>query len=185
MTKLKLLGIDAAFANMGFALGTYDLENYGIEITKLKLVTTEAQNQKVVRKSSDDLRRARELYDFIDFWIRHFNPDLVIVEVPHGSQSARASWSLGIVVGLLASIQIPMIEVSALEVKQASVGRKTASKQDMIDWAYNLYPAVQWLIHGKKLTLNNEHLADAIATLHAGVKTQQFKEYISAINWKG
>lgn len=65
--------------------------------------------------------------------------NMVVVEVPVGSQSARSMASYGICIGILASITKPMIQVTPTEVKMATVGSKTASKQDMIDWATSAY----------------------------------------------
>lgn len=179
MTTLTVLGIDAAFSNMGLA--RMSVESRGghiIDVESLCLVCTEGQHKKEVRKSSDDLRRARELHDAL---IRECGGTfLAMAEVPSGSQSSRASWSLGIAVGILAGCPVPVIQVSQLEVKLASVGKKTASKDEMIEWARSLYPHANWLTHRGKLTKSNEHLADAIATVHAGVRTETFKLLCSA-----
>ena len=70
-----------------------------------------------------------------------------------------------------------LIEVSSLEVKKSSVGKKTASKEEMRQWAYEKWPDAPWLKHGGKLVQKNEHLADALASVEAGIRTEQFKGY--------
>jgi len=183
MKSIRVAGLDVAFSNFGMARaeihpdGIKNLDYTRVNVTDLKLLSTTGMDKKVVRKSSDDLRRARELLVPMQNFCT--TATIAFAEVPHGSQSARASWSLGVSVGVLASCPIPVIQVSALEVKMATVGKKTASKQDMIDWAVSLYPDAQWLHHGKKLVAANEHLADAVAAIYAGIKTDEFKRLVA------
>ncbi len=111
---------------------------------------------------------------------------VAISEVPSGAQSARAAFMLGSVVGVLASCPVPLIQVSPIEVKKATVGKKTASKQEMIDWAVARYPDLPWLrrkSRGELVLVNkNEHLADAVATLHCGVQSVQFAQLRALMN---
>ena len=172
-----LIGIDLAFANMGLCRATWN--GGAVKVEELKLVSTENTEGKSVRKSSSDLRRAQELYRALtDFCA---GADLAFVEVPHGSQSARASWALGISVGVLSSCTLPLIQVTALEVKLISAGKKNASKDDLINWAIKKHPEAKWLRHAGRVTNKNEHLADAIATIHAGMNTDEFKRMTVAM----
>lgn len=174
---MLVVGVDAAFANFGLCLA--HANGALLRPVELKLISTVGQDKKVVRKSSDDLRRAKELHDaFVGF---SKQAAVVFAEVPSGSQSARSSWSLGIAVGVLASCPVPLIQVSQLEVKMATVGRKTASKDDMINWAIALYPNLNWIRHAGRVTNANEHLADAVATIHAGMKTDTYKQICAMI----
>lgn len=180
MSKIKVIGIDPSLRNMGFCKGTIDLDTLQVEVTDVILVETEANKKtaKVVRKNCDDLDRAKLLHDAI---VRECaGHALAFVEVPVGSQSARAMASYGICVGVLAACPIPMIQVTPSEVKLAATGSKHAAKQEMIEWAFAKYPDAPWLAvnrGGKKVpTLNNEHLADATAAIHAGVLTDQFRQ---------
>ena len=68
------------------------------------------------------------------------------------------------------------------ETKLATVGTRTASKAEMISWATDLYPKAPWIKRGAKFTLANEHLADALAVGHAGVKTDQFSQLLAMRN---
>ena len=186
--KLTVLGIDPSFANMGFCVGNIDTDGIGkhfrhpMQIAELLLVSTEGRDKKEVRKSSDDLRRAKELHTALHDILDRHNPNIVFCEIPHGSQSARASWALGISVGVLASCSVPLIQLSALEVKLASVGNKSASKAQMIDWATKLFPDAEWLKHNKKLVAKNEHLADAVAVINAGMRSDEFERLVAAMN---
>lgn len=87
--------------------------------------------------------------------------------------------SYGVCIGVLASSSTPFIQVTPNEVKLAGTNKKTATKAQMIEWATKTYPYVNWFTNQKKgittFSAKNEHLADAIACVHAGVKTDLFR----------
>jgi len=175
--KIKLLGIDPSLNNLGLAFADYDVDSGELSITGLKLVTTDSASGKTVRKSSDDLRRARLLYEGMNDACDGIS--IVCAEVPVGSQSARAMASYGICVGVLAGCTLPFIEVSPNETKMAAVGIRTATKGEMIEWAMKKYPKAGWLTRKSKgvavPTNANEHLADAVAAIVAGTRTHEFR----------
>jgi len=179
--KITILGIDPALANTGIAVMRFNLETSELELDALSLLeTAPSKDGKKVRKSSDDLDRMLTLHAGVQGAISMFSPAFVVAEVPSGTQSARASFSNGGCCMMLAAVQyvVPLIQVSPTEVKVASVGHKHAAKEEMIEWAVGKYPAAQWLTVKRKgqmeLVAKNEHLADAVAAVHAGIKTQQF-----------
>jgi Holliday junction resolvasome RuvABC endonuclease subunit len=183
--KIKVIGIDPAFANIGLALGEVDVGSGRVNIRDLHLIRTEAEkvNKKVVRKNSDDLRRARENITALRGVIDAYDPSFVFAEVPTGAQSARASWTLGIAVGMLGAVTKPMIEVLPREVKIAT-GLKHPDKEDMIEWAMKQHPQAPWVMQKRGGVLqsvkgSNEHLADAVAVIHAGVATEEFKRMLA------
>ncbi len=170
-------GIDPALKNMGVSIMRLNLDTLELELLDLKLFETEKMTGKTVRQNSDDLRRAQELHRGL-----HENLTDVTVafaEIPTGAQSARAALSFGVAIGILASCPVPIIQVQPWETKLATVGTKTASKQEMIEWAGEQYPDGPWLrrkLHGELVLVDkNEHLADACAICHAGVKTDEFQ----------
>jgi len=174
---MKVVSLDVGFNHSGFCLASYDLEANRIEkILGLHLISTEPIKTKTVRRSSDDYRRACE----IARWIRHYTKDVAVAfcEIPSGTQSARASWALGIALGTLTNITCPVIQVTPTQTKLAGPGKKDATKEQMIAWATEKYPDLQWIRHRGKLSPKNEHLADAVAILHAGVELQEFQDLI-------
>jgi hypothetical protein len=136
------------------------------------LIETTTGKNKRVRKNSDDLDRARAISSELKQSLK--DVQMVFAEVPVGSQSARAMASYGISIGVLSAIAKPMVQVTPSEVKIAAVNDKTASKEEMIAWAVDLYPDFDWLERGGKKLNKNEHIADAIAAIHAGIKSEQF-----------
>lgn len=183
MKTIRAIAIDAAFANMGLAAVDIIIDGAELKVqgVDLYLVSTEREGHKQVRKSSDDLRRAQILQKAMwDFCIAH-KATIAFAEVPSGSQSASAARSLGIAVGVLASCPAPIIEVSPMEVKKlfSRDGKRKVPKTEIIAWALGQWPSLPWLFHAKKLTLANEHLADAMAVVIAGVATPEFKRMIA------
>ena len=178
--KIKVLGIDPSMSNWGLAFATVDSDTMAIELERLQLVSTKPEDKKVrkaVRQNSMDLRRAQELVGAQ--LIAQQGRAIAIAEVPVGSQSARAMASYGICIGILASLRIPLIEVTPNEVKLAGAGVKNATKDEMIQWAMKEFPNANWLtrrLHGEVVPTDaNEHLADAVGAIKAGVQTQQFR----------
>lgn len=157
--------------------GTFDSINKSLIITDSLLVSTTKSQIKSIRKNSDDLCRAKKLYTAMQDFFQ--DVDVVCVEIPHGSQSARAMASYGICLGLLAGLDKPLIQVTANDNKQMVTGTNSGTKNQMIQWAVNLHPELNWLKRKVKgeltLTNANEHLADAVVSIYAGMNTNEFK----------
>ena len=180
--KIKAIAIDAAFANMGLACVEIELgETIKVVGVNVTLVSTERQDKKVVRKSSDDLRRAKILADALGAYTRCHAAQIAFAEVPSGSQSASAARALGIAVGVLGSCPVPIVEVSPMEVKRlfSPNGKRKVPKTEIIAWAMRQWPQLPWLKHAGKPTLANEHLADAMAIVMAGISTDEFKQTLA------
>lgn len=178
MKYLKVAGLDPSLSHFGMVKGELDLETGKLFNLQLRLIQTSPDNQnKIVRKNSTDLKRCRKLHIGMQEFIK--DVAMVFVEIPVGSQSARAMASYGMCIGVVAAIQQAVIQVTPTEVKVAATGNKTASKADMIKWAKDAYPDAEWIervIKGVKNHVNkNEHLSDSLAAIYAGVRTDQFK----------
>lgn len=176
--KIKVVGLDPSLRGFGIAQATIDLDTNSVHIDNLILPDSSAPTGKSVRQNSKDLASARILHQALVDACE--GRAMAIAEVPVGSQSARAMASYGISVGVLSSCPIPLIEVTPLEVKMISVGTKTATKAEVIAWAIAKHPEANWAMrkeNGKLVpTLSNEHRADAVAAIYAGMKTQAFKQ---------
>ena len=134
--------------------------------------------------NSEDLARAELLHKGAiaaceDRW-------MAFVEVPHGSQSARAMASYGVCIGVLAGVAttLPVIQVTASEVKMIGAGVKSATKEEMIEAAMARYPDAPWptkMVKGVKTPIAGkcEHMADAIFAIEAGLATDEFRQMIA------
>jgi len=194
---IRMLGIDPSISNVGYAVVDYNVgAAQPFDVVKVGLIETAPGDKKMkVRKSSDDLRRARDLATGINDVIDLYKIKIATAEVPFGAQSARAALSNGVCIGLLASLRVPVIEVNPAEVKLASHGTKTADKEDICRWAVGIapHPAVGWptskagndwqiAVGHRWLTKKAEHPADAVAAVAAAVRTEQFKQLIGVLS---
>lgn len=184
--KIRVLGEDPSMRNWGIAVAdiVVDVDNmsYAVQVLDLILVETESSKdvKKTVRRNSDDLDRAQLIHEKRNEAYDKYKPDISFVEVPVGSQSARAMCSYGICVGVLGAREEPIIQMKPDEVKLAGAGDKYATKEEMIHWATITHPDAPWMVRAGKFIAKNEHLADALAAIYAGLKSDQFKIYAMA-----
>lgn len=189
MKEIRIIGLDPSLRSTGVAMARLILPDWRIVVDDLRLLTTDAQVGKVVRRNSDDLRRAGVIISGLAQAIENYRASFVTAEIPTGSQSARATMGFGMCVGVLAGVKhllkLPIVEVQPAETKLASVGKKTATKDEIIAWAMATYPDAPWLVRKFKGALvpveANEHLADAVAVIHAAIKTDQFQQATSLL----
>ncbi len=183
VTGKTIVAIDPAFRNLGWVKASIRNIDGQLKVVVVAsgLFQTKAGSSKKKRKSSDDFHSAKQIASYLR--VITSDCDLVISEIPSGSQSARASWTLGVALGTLATITKPIVEISPSMTKVALTGQKSASKREMIDAAYKLHPEALWSykkLHGKMvLTNKNEHMADAIGVLYAGLADSEAKALLS------
>lgn len=180
--RIPVLGMDPSLSNWGIAAAELCLETGILETPKLSLVSPKKLTGKQTRVTSNDIYRASQLALPVVEACKGANA--IFVEVPIGSQSARAMASYGICVGILGSLRaqgITFIEVTPTQVKEAFTGDRNATKQQMIDQAVSLYPDANFPIHKGKVAGKAEHMADAIAAIHAGVNTPEFQTTMSIL----
>lgn len=182
--KIELIGMDVSMRNFGFAKAVYDTETGAIEVVDLNLAETKPADKatkKKIRQNCLDLDAAKEMQHAMVEQCKGMT--LALVEVPVGSQSARAMMSCGLCIGVLSSCPIPIIPVTPTQVKKAGFGVASATKEEQIEWATEKYPDAPWMRVKStgKLLGKNEHLADAVAAIHAGVETEEFKALIAII----
>ncbi len=176
---IRFISIDSSLANTGIATGKI-IDNK-ILIDKIELIQTSKSKIKSIRVSSDTIARCRTTYKFVNEITENYNPDIIFMETPSGSQNASGMKSYGATCQLIGSLSPPPLEVTPNETKIYSVGDKTASKVTIINWAYNKYPNLDWFFHANKLQNKNEHMADAIAIAYAGIKTSEYSRLKSFI----
>lgn len=169
---MKILGVDPSLVNTGVIL--LDDITGDWKITDMELIVTKASTLKGVRKNYDDFCRARDLWDALQPWFDR--ADWLSIEIPQiagANVQARSMWASGIALGTLAAAKKPMKWLTPKEVKEA-IGNATASKEEMVEWAYKMYPDAPWpkrKFKGEMVPLeSNHHLADALAAAHAGIK---------------
>jgi Holliday junction resolvasome RuvABC endonuclease subunit len=182
--RIRVVGQDPSLRNWGLAIGTYDLDTKKLTIESLSVTNPDISKGKQVRQNSLDLESGFQLYKGAVAAAK--DAHAVFVEVPVGSQSARAMASYGICVGVLGALRangIPFFEVTPTEVKLAGPGKKGATKQDMIKWAMAKHPEANWptyMEHGAVVVseAKAEHQADAVAAIYAGMSCNSFQQML-------
>ena len=183
---LSVVGMDPSLRNWGIAKGVLiPSQGMQVRIDWLDVIQPVLPTGKQVRQNSVDLESAKQLCEAA--WKAAQGAHAVFVEVPVGSQSARAMASYGICVGVLGALRtsgVPFFEVTPTEVKLFSVGKKTATKAEMIEWGVKQHPEAQWPTYLSNGTMKiseakAEHMADAIAAIYAGIACNSFQQMLT------
>lgn len=182
----SVVGFDPSLRNWGIAKGVLiPSQEMQVRIDWLDVIQPVLPTGKQVRQNSVDLESAKQLCE--GAWKAAQGAHAIFVEVPVGSQSARAMASYGICVGVLGALRtsgVPFFEVTPTEVKLISVGKKTATKAEMIDWAYTKHPEANWPTYktNGKTQISEakaEHMADAVAAIYAGIACNSFQQMLT------
>ena len=182
----SVVGFDPSLRNWGIAKGVLiPSQKMQLRIDWLDVIQPVLPTGKQVRQNSVDLESAKQLCE--GAWKAAQGAHAIFVEVPVGSQSARAMASYGICVGVLGALRtsgVPFFEVTPTEVKLASAGKKTATKAEMIEWGVKQHPEAQWPTYLSNGTMKiseakAEHMADAIAAIYAGIACNSFQQMLS------
>lgn len=185
---IQVAGMDPSLSNFGVVEAYLDIITLKITPIGMYVVKTEPEKdkkaRKVVRKNSEDLERVKLLHKGATDAAKLCK--IAFVEVPVGSQSARAMASYGACLGVIAAVDdiVPIIQVTPTEVKVAGCGIKTASKSEMIEAMIAKYPDADWPMRNSKgqrvpIAGECEHLADALAAIEAGVETAEFRQLVA------
>lgn len=163
-----MLGCDPGFAKFGMALTAVNLDTMTVRPIRIDLAVSKKNSSKQVLVSSDDVRRISDVRNQVVAMATQ--ADLIMSEVPSGgAKSHAAAKAMAYATAILASVQLPLIQVTPLQVKFAATGDKHASKAEMIAWAREKHGALNWT-----KTLKDEHMADALAAVYAGIESEQF-----------
>lgn len=191
MTQLlKVVGMDPSLRNWGLAIATFDMVTHKLVVGDVSVINPIVTQTKQVRQNSQDIETSEQLYAGAAAAVRE--AVAVFVEVPVGSQSARAMASYGVCVGVLGSLRamkIPLYEVTPTEVKLAGFGKKDATKKQMIQWAMEKHPEAPWPMYVRNgvqevSEAKAEHMSDAVAAIYAGINGKSFQQVLAFLSAK-
>jgi Holliday junction resolvasome RuvABC endonuclease subunit len=176
------MGLDGSLQNFGIAVGTMEA-NELVSIQELILSKTGKSKDKKIKRADDDMSRFKDHIEVVEHLIKEHKPNYIFAEIPSGAQDARAAFAFGGVTAILAGLSLhnELVTVTPAEVKLAATGWKHADKEDVIAAIHGRFPDAPWITSklknamciekdGKYLTNANEHLADAVGTILAGMK---------------
>lgn len=170
-------------SNWGICKATLDVQTLQFTVDDLILAETESETKKGVIKQSGDIRRAKIVKEAMIEACE--DASFAISEIPFCNPAgyAGANFNSGLVTGVLAACPIPLIQVFPAEVKFKATGIRSATKDEMIAWAMKRFPDAPWrmrTLKGKQVpTKANEHLADAVASINAGLDSQQLLQALA------
>ena len=178
-----IVGIDPSLRNTGLVAVKLNQVDESITLIDAKMSHTFPSKEKK-GKNLHDVNSVRcILADLDEFLLKH-NPQLVCAELPLGSQSSQAMIGVGICTTILATIKYPLILVNPFDVKKvvyAGAKRKMA-KSEIVEWATTKHPSDLWFkrkLKGKIVYMaSNEHLADALVSIYAGMEKEVFSKIV-------
>jgi len=174
----KFLTIDGSLSNVGVVIGRFGPTGVMTLDYRVLFITKKADSPKN-GAILDIVDRCNHISVQVLSLLKSVKPDYVFIEVPTGSQNYSSAVSLGAICMLIGSIEAvsrewgcKVIRIEAKDAKIAATGDAEASKDDIIDWAHNLFPNFNWFRrqNGVLIKTKNEHLADAIAVANAAIK---------------
>ena len=176
---MRIVSIDPSLCNT--CLVYSELTDGVVKVIDSVTIETEKSKLKQVRASSDLIHRCDVLHRHVNKFLEKHSPEIIFVETPSGSQSASGMKNYGVSCYMIATLTPRAIEVTPTEVKKATVGTKTASKHEMIAWAFEKHPEAPWTLRKEFPLAKQEHMADAIAIIYAGMVTPAYSWLMSAI----
>lgn len=146
----------------------------GLVLKSVDVVNTIKEKQSKLSVALQDLEACKILIEGINNNIN--NIDIIVIELPIGSQSSAAMKSYGICIALSAyasQLGIKTLYVSPFDVKKV-VGKTNTTKHAIIDWVNNKHPNIL-----SKQIYKSNHEADATVAVYAALN--QIKEIYNEI----
>lgn len=168
------MSIDPSLAHTAIVVG--ELIDEELFLIKWLQIDTEKTKEKSVRSSSDLVSRCSEIFTKVQDIVKQESPKIIFAETPSGSQSYSGALSYAISCYTIATINPQPIQVTPIEVKKLSIGSKTASKVEIINYVNKKFPNFLKTDKNGNPYKNMEHVADAVCIAEAGLKTKIFEQ---------
>ena len=179
-----LLAVDVSFRNFGYTVwksGT---------LVSCGVVQTEKCKDRNMYAFAQDAVEVSGAFAAFCAMVEAIGIRALLLELPHGSQSAAAAKCGGYAIGLMACLAtrygLPMEYVTPQRVKKLASGSATATKQQMIAKACSLAPvdvtpggrSTIYMCAGATFPEGRfEHVADSICLYHAARETNVVKMF--------
>lgn len=173
--KRRILTNDPSMTAWGWAV--LDAVGTILEVGAIK--TTPSPQKLRVRKGDDRMRRVRVINWELLRVIQEHGVELLLCELPSGSQSASAAFMIGVVSGVMQTLAdclgIPVEWFSEAEAKKAVAGKRNASKEEIKRIINSLYE-VPW----SGVKWKDEAVSDALAIYYtASMQSEIFRLFIN------
>lgn len=179
-SKIRVLGIDPGFANVGYTL--MDLTNDKEVIVGSGVIRTVKSYKKGrVRAADDNVRRTREISHSLLGLLATGTPEKVRVicaeamSFPrNASNAAKMAMTWGVIVSFAELWQIPILQASPREIKMISCGTGAASKEQVEAAMLLRYPEMTDITANLGATLR-EHAFDSAGAIVACLNTDEIR----------
>lgn len=143
-------------------------------------IKTESRKKKLRIRAGDDLvRRIKELVHVLLDMIDTYAVDVIISELPHGSQNYSAAVMIGACAGVVVTLGrsrgIPVEWYNEADAKECVLRKRSASKKEMLETIKALYRDVPWT----GIEYKDEAVADALAIFHTARKNSPIFQILS------
>lgn len=180
-----VLGLDPGFANLGWALATWEDEK--LRVLNLGAIHTKKANKKQhILECEDNFARAQELAQEIRRFFDNYRVVAVCAEAMsfprQASVAAKMAMAWGVIADICHTTGTPMVQPTPQRVKKALCGRNSASKEEVQAAVIERFP---WhrRVGGKTLAeiieelseKDREHAVDAVATIAASEDSEVLK----------
>jgi len=159
-----ILAADPSLTAFGFSV----LQNH-IVLDSGCIKTVKETKKRRIREGDDKVRRVSEIVTVLVNVIKKYDIQLIVSELPHGSQNAAGAIMIGIVMGIFQTIahtmDIPVEWFSENDAKKALLGRISASKTEVIEAVEETFEID---INGPKYI--REAVADSLAIYNVAQK---------------
>ncbi len=171
MGDLRVLAVDPGFASLGWAVVSFT--DSGPVCEAAGVLRTAADRTKL--KYNDNVDRSRYLYENLKQIADQFGIRIIASEAQSWTRFANADRALAFSFGLLAALGVeigaPIVQITPQVVKARVCGKKTASKDEVMQAVCRLATGSQDKLEAIRATTQREHAADAI-----GVALASFEE---------
>ena len=159
--SIGILANDPSFTGWGWVV-----VNMKGNVVDVGCIKTESESKKRrIRKGDDTVRRIGEINEQLSKVISENNVQIILSELPHGSQSASAAVMIGAVAGIMQTMAdckgLPIDWYGESDAKKHLLNKRSATKEETIKAISKIYN-IPWT--GVKY--KDEAIADAMAIYH-------------------
>lgn len=165
MKNMKILCCDPSLSAWGWAV----VHGKDTVIDSGCIKTEPEAKKRKIRDGEDTARRITEINNVLEVIRPWYNVSHIVSEVPSGSQNSKAAKAGGIVLGIIQTYAdmagLGIEYYLEREVKQYIFNRKTATKDEMIQFIKRRYH-VPWT----GIKYKDEAIADALSIHHTALR---------------
>lgn len=178
MKPLNIVGFDPSLTHWGMSKGIYENQ---LHITEVGLIIPDVPKIKGMRQGEKDIIAASQLYTEAHAFAE--GADIICIEVPTGSQSARAMVSYAVCITVISTFYAQDATIVAVTPQEAKnhVGNPKATKSDVIHWIQQKHPEIVFPTYKRNGELRisesqAEHMADSVLAIHTAMSKSRFHE---------